>query len=145
VLETFSLVNTEHFGPAVAERADECFDFDHGFDGLLEVGFEETAHVIIVKAVEVGGMIAAGLMIEVGLELGENVLRFDEICINNLDTTRGVLGGLEGVVGVAHETEGTVVKHEDKVSRTGSEHRLGLISASVALGHGRRHDVSDGF
>jgi hypothetical protein len=51
VLETFSLVSAEHFGPAVAERADKSFDFDYGLDGFLDVGLEETAYVVIVKAV----------------------------------------------------------------------------------------------
>jgi hypothetical protein len=90
-------------------------------------------------------MVSADLMIEISLELGEDVLRFDEICIDNLDTAWGPLGRLQSVFGVAHEAEGAVVEHEDKVSWAGGEHRLGLISASVALGHGGRHDVSGGL
>ena len=41
-------LSAEHFGPAVAEFADEFFDLDDRFDFLAHVGLEEAAQVVVV-------------------------------------------------------------------------------------------------
>ena len=135
VLLAFDFVFAEHFGPSVAELADEGFDLDHGFDLFLHVGLKEAAHVVFVEAVEIGGMIATDLVVEAGLKFGEDILRFNEIGTDDLDPTRGPLGGLERVVGMAEETKSAVVKHQYELAGAGGKYRLRLIGTGVALGH----------
>lgn len=68
------LVLAQHFGPAVAQLPEQPLDLMDGFWALLEVGLEQSAQVIVVESSEVRGVLAAGLVIEIGLELDENVL-----------------------------------------------------------------------
>jgi len=135
VLLALDFVGTKHLGPAIAELTNQAFDLDHGLHLFLHIGLKEAAYVVFVEAVEIGGVIAADLVVEAGLKFGEDILRFDEIGADDLDATGASFGRLERIAGMAEKAESAVVEHQDELAGAGGEHRLSLISAGVALGH----------
>ena len=67
-------VFAKHLRPTVAQLSKQSLDLMNGLWPLLQVGLKQATEVVIVETRKICGVLATGLVIEVGLKLDENVL-----------------------------------------------------------------------